>query len=104
MKKNSSLTRWWDIHVGIGGKGDVKRKGTRFWGKKNDIFSTSFVQLHLHVLNIGFCLIFLFPKPCFLPFYASNSYIPPTFLLENVFIIECHNNIYTLQQAGYIQL
>ena len=40
------------------------------------------------VLNIGF-LIFLFPNPCSLPFYttiAFNSYIPPTFSLENVFL------------------
>ena len=36
-----------------------------------------------------FCLITLFSKPCSLPFntiIASNSYIPPTFSLENVFL------------------
>ena len=41
------------------------------------------------MLNRGFLPIFLFSKPCSPPFYttfASNSYIPPTFLLENVFI------------------
>ena len=26
----------WDIGIGAGGNGDVKRKVTRFWGKKND--------------------------------------------------------------------
>ena len=33
--------------------------------------------------------ILLSPKPCSLPFYttsAFNSYIPPTFSLENIFV------------------
>ena len=33
-KTFSNGESWWDI--GIGGKGGVKRKGTRFWEKKNE--------------------------------------------------------------------
>ena len=48
------------------------------------------------VLNIGFLSHFLFQQPCSLPFYttiASNSYIPPTVSLENVFFTCLHSPI-----------
>ena len=51
---------------------------------KNHIFSTSVVQLHLHVLgSVSFSFS---SKPCSLSFYITNSFIPPTFLLKNVFL------------------
>ena len=51
---------------------------------KNHIFSTSVVQLHLHVLgSVSFSFS---SKPCSLSFYTTNSFIPPTFLLKNVFL------------------
>ena len=92
VKKNiPQRESWWDI--GIGGKGGVKRKGTRFWEKINDT-KILYLALHLVLLHVSakyriFSIIYLFPKPCTLPFYttlASNSYIPPTFSLENVFL------------------
>ena len=72
----------------------ISRKDEVLGKKKNETkilyLALLLVLLHLHVLNIGFLSHFsFFPKPCSLPFYttlASNSYIPPTFSLENVFL------------------
>ena len=69
-----------------------KKDGNKVLGKEIYL-ALLLVLLHLHVQNIGFLSHFLFSKPCSLPFYttfASKSYIPPTFLLEN-FFFTCKN-------------
>ena len=51
----------------------VRRKGTKFWEKEIETkvyLALLLVQLHLHVLHVGFLSHFPFPK---------------TFSLENVF-------------------
>ena len=54
------------------------------------MFSTSFGSVTFTRAKYRiFVSLTLFSKPCSLPFYttiASNSYIPPTFSLENVFL------------------
>ena len=55
---------------------------------KNPIFSTSFGSVTFTRAKYRICsIIYLFPKPCFLPFYttfASNSY-PTNFLVRECF-------------------
>ena len=86
-KEKHSLTRKLVGYIGIGGNGGAKRKGTSFWERKNETTILYLaLPLHLQVLKYR---IFLFLKPSSLPFYttiASNSYIPPIFLLENCFL------------------
>ena len=57
------------------------------------------------VLNIGFLSLFFFPKPCSLPFYttfASNSYIPSNFSLENFFSLLVNSVVHTAFQLCVI--
>ena len=67
----------------------VKWKGTRFWGKENEIKILYLARVNVtepkEVLNIGFCLIFLFPKPCSLPFYNTLPPIHTNFLVRECF-------------------
>ena len=86
-------------------KGGVKRKGTRLWEKVNVTKILYLARVNVTepngVLNIGFLYHLSFPiTSSSLAFYttiASNSYIPPTFPLENVFlylyIYTCHNMV-----------
>ena len=59
-KEKHSLMRKLVGCIGIGGKGGVKRKGTRFWEKKNPIFSMC--KCNRTKRSADFCLIFLFQK------------------------------------------
>ena len=68
-----------------------KKEGNKVLRKdKNPIFSTSFGSVTFTRAKYRIFVSFtLFSKPCSPPFYttfASNSYIPPTFSLENVFL------------------
>ena len=66
-----------------------KKKGNRVLCKKNEakILYLALLLVLSHLQD--FLLLFIFPKPCSPPFYttfATNSYISPTFSLENVFL------------------
>ena len=70
-----------------------KITGNKVLGKKNEtkILCLAHVNVTVpkEVLDLGFLSHFSFPKtlfPSFVHHFASNSYTPPTFSLENVFL------------------
>ena len=70
----------------------VKRKGTRFWVKDSKTkilyLALLLVQLHLHVLNIGFLSHYPFPKTlfcCFLHHFCLQFLYPTNFLVRERF-------------------
>ena len=63
-----------------------KMKGTRFWEKINDTkilyLALHLVQLHLHVLNIGFSYHLSFHKTLFPSFLLISSIFSLSFFID----------------------
>ena len=73
-----------------------------FWEKKNETkilyLALLFVQLHLHMLNIGFLCNFSFPKTLFPSFlhHLYFQFLYPTHFL----VIECFSLLVSYQVCG----
>ena len=85
-------------------KGREQGFGKRKVRQKSYIYSIFwFCYIYMHVLNIGFLSHISFPKTLissFLHHFASNSYIPPTFSLENVFLYLLHTSIQLVKPSN----
>ena len=62
-KEKHSLTRKLVGYIGIGGNGGVKRKGTRFWEKKNETKILYLARVNVtKFIGVGAALIVGGPK------------------------------------------
>ena len=89
-EKHSLARKLWD--TGIGGKGGVKRRGTRFGEKGNETkilyLALLLVLLHLHVLKTGFLSHYPFLQtlfPSFLHHLCLQFLYPTNFLVRECF-------------------